>query len=131
MSTAGRAMKPSPGRPISPQQTPISCQAGDGSRAATSTPWTAGASLSSIRGTAASCVYVYPRPHVSPTNTRTTTIVVESHSSVPSDSGASVGIVRAKASTLSTGRELEDLLFEGLSDDTPRLGIPLAQRPHQ
>src|SRR6188472_1762294 len=97
----------------------------------TSTPRTAGASLCSIRRTAASCVYVYPRPTASPANTRTTTIVVESHSNVPSDSGASVGIVRANASTLSTWQELEDLLFEGLSDDTTGFGVALAQRLHQ
>src|SRR4051812_23914791 len=94
-------------------------------------PRTAGASLSSMRRTAASWVYVYPRPTVSPAKTRTTTIVVESHLNVPSDSGSSVGIVRANASTLSTGQELEDLLFEGLSDDTAGFGVALAQRLQQ
>src|SRR5690242_13241528 len=130
MSTADKAMKPRPGRPIFRSKAPISCQARDVSRSA-SMPRTAGASLSSINRTAASCVYVYPRPLVSPANARTTTIVVESHSNVPSDSGASVGIVRANASTLSTGQELEDLLFEGLSDDTAGFGVALAQRLHQ
>src|SRR5436190_719838 len=130
MSTADNAMKPIPGRPIFRSKCPNSCQARATSRSA-SMPRTAGASLSSIRRTAASCVYVYPRPTASPANTRTTTIVVESHSSVPSDSGASVGIVRANASTLSTGQELEDLLLEGLSNDTACLGVALAQRLHQ
>src|SRR4029079_11787675 len=130
MSTADRAMKPMPGRPTFRSKAPISCQTRDRS-CSTSAPRTAGASLSSISRTAASCVYVYPRPTSSRAKTRTMTIVVESHASVPSDSGASVGIVRANASTLSTGQELEDLLFEGLSDDTACLGVALTQRLHQ
>ena len=57
---------------------------------------TMGARKSSTTLPAASGAYVQPRPHDAPERASTTTIVVESHSSVPSDSGASVGIVNAE-----------------------------------
>jgi hypothetical protein len=51
---------------------------------------------------AASGAYVQPSPRVAPERASTTTIVVESHSRVPSDSGASLGIVNAETSSAST-----------------------------
>src|SRR5919201_5385019 len=138
MSTADSAMNPIPGRPMLRSCCPSSCQ-----RAGTSSgarPRTSGASLSSISRVAASCVYVYPSPTSPSARACTTTIVVESHSSVPSDSGSSVGIVRAStsscstatpvatATSLPTGQELEDLLLERLRDHAPGLGVALAQR---
>ena len=93
-------MKPKPGRPTFRSAADIACQAPDTSIA--SWPRTAPCSLSSISFAAASCVYVYPSPTASPAWACTTTIVVESHSSVPSDSGSSVGIVCAQTSSFST-----------------------------
>lgn len=47
--------------------------------------------------------YVYPSPHSPSVNACTTTIVVAFHASVPSASGASVGIVKASTSRSRTG----------------------------
>jgi hypothetical protein len=93
-------MKPSPGRPTFRSAADIACQAPDTSIA--SRPRTASCSLSWIKPAAVSCVYVYPSPVAQPPRATTTTIVVESHSSVPSDSGASVGIVCVETSSVST-----------------------------
>ena len=47
--------------------------------------------------------YVQPIPISPPASTWTSTSVVESHSSVPSDSGRSVGTVKAEVQTSRTG----------------------------
>lgn len=71
-----------------------------------------------------------------------TTIVVESHSKVPSDSGASVGIVKAATSRPSmgpeepacsspSGKELFELALESLLDYAPAVRIALAERDHK
>jgi hypothetical protein len=69
----------------------------NGSRSLTSS-----ASFSSTSVPAAAGAYVYPRPVLPLPRSSTTTIVVESHSAVPSDSGSSVGTVKAETSRAST-----------------------------
>src|SRR4051795_11374285 len=65
-------------------------------------PWTIGRNSVSISAAMAAGPYVYPSPVSSPASTSTTTIVVESHARVPSDSGSSVGTVCAETDRRST-----------------------------
>src|SRR5579875_3247422 len=84
-----------------------------------SRPSSSGASFFSASSAVAVSAYVYPSPRSPPPGTSTTTIVVAFHSSVPSDSGPSVGIVyaatsarpsfaHARISTLDAGHDLRN-----------------------
>src|SRR5690348_3162615 len=99
MSTAEIASATSPGLPRLRTACCISAQRATGVVA--SFPCTTPASLPVTIWAAAGPAYVYPRPVRPPPCACTTTRVVESHCSVPSDSGASVGITYADASTCS------------------------------
>lgn len=65
-------------------------------------PVTRSASLARTRSATAAAPYVQPTPVTPPLEARTTIIVVESHDSVPSASGASVGTEYAATSSSST-----------------------------
>ena len=90
-STAAIAIEVIPGRPRFRVCSTIATHAACGAIA--SRPWTTPASLEAISFAVETSAYVYPRPHSPPPRACTTTIVVASHASVPSASGASVGIV--------------------------------------
>lgn len=109
MSTAETAMKPRPGRPAFRIALPRRLQTAAGAMA--SDPRTSCASIDATKAAVEASAYVYPRPVRPPPCTSTTTIVVESHSCVPSDSGspASTGMVYAatsRPSTRTSGRTL-------------------------
>ena len=130
MSTADSAHHASPGRPTLRSAAPQASQTAPSS--SVDRPRTTPARTSSTRCAAASAAYVPPSPRVAPERASTSTTVVASHSNVPSDSGASVGIVtrkpKARRPRSPARQELEDLLLERLAHDPACVRVTLAQR---
>ena len=90
MSTAEIAVAATPGRPMFRTARAIASAAPGTSSALR--PATAPASTSAMTLWAAAAAYVQPMPRAAPARAEASTIVVLSQASVPSASGASVGI---------------------------------------